>query len=202
MASAKTSELALILQKVHSHIKMSRIIITGGIASGRRLRSVPDKVRPTPARLRRAIFDILGDITKFQFIDVFAGSGAVGIEAMSRGAEPVVFIELERNQCRAIRRNIFAVGLQEVPHKIICTEAIRWLNTVELKDKMIVFGSPPYIETFLPAVLSAFERIGVNEPAVNFVAMLQFPKRSLPPDFSNPPDRIHTVGDEAVLMWQ
>ncbi len=180
---------------------MSRITITGGTACGRKISVVPQKVRPTPARLRRALFDILGDIENLHFIDLFAGSGAVGIEALSRSAKPVKFIEIEKMQCRAIAKNIASVGLADVEHKIICTDALRWLSKFEPDSDTIVFASPPYIEKFLPKILNAMCEFGSRFTSDNIVAVLQFPKRSLPAKYDEPPSRVHIVGDDALIFW-
>lgn len=76
--------------------------ISGGIAKGRKVgikkafsqKREGDELRPTPAKVRKAIFDILGDrIIGSRFLDLYAGTGAVGIEALSRGAEQVVFVD-------------------------------------------------------------------------------------------------------------
>ncbi len=181
---------------------MSRITITGGTACNRKISIVPQKVRPTPARLRRALFDILGNIDDNKFIDLFAGSGAVGIEALSRGAKPVFFIEIEKRQCRAIAKNIASVELADVEHKIICTEALRWLSKFEPDDDTIVFASPPYIEKFLPKVLNAMCEFGSRFPSNDITAILQFPKRSLPAKYEYSPSRVHTVGDDALIFWE
>lgn len=89
--------------------------VIGGIARGRILH-VPrgTKVRPTLDRVREAIFNILGDqVVGIDVLDGFAGTGAVGIEALSRGARKVLFVEKDPAMIRCIERNLEATGLQE-----------------------------------------------------------------------------------------
>jgi len=181
---------------------MSKITITGGVACGRRIASVPHRVRPTPARLRRALFDILGDIEDKSFFDLFAGSGAVGIEAMSRAAEPVVFVEIDGRNRRIIEKNIANVGLQEIEHKIVCTDALRFLKKIDPEGEAIVFASPPYMEKFLKKVLMSMIEFAKLKAGSGIVSVLQFPKRSLPQKFEFPPSRIHTIGDDTLVWWE
>lgn len=183
---------------------MSRISITGGIASGRRIIKVPGKTRPTPAKMRRALFDILGDITEVPFIDLFTGSGIVGIEAISRGASPVIFVEIERRHIEAIHKNIEAVALQTHIHKVIKAEALGWLKRTGDAGKLsesIIFASPPYIENYLPKVLESFQHFWKIQCDNKLILILQFPSRNLPGQFMHPPMRIHRIGDDVLIMW-
>lgn len=86
--------------------------IVAGVARGRRLRSHdrPD-LRPTLDRVREALFSILGDVTGLSVMDLFAGTGALGIEALSRGATRAVFVEHDRATSTLIRANLESTGL-------------------------------------------------------------------------------------------
>ena len=91
---------------------MPGLRILGGAARGRRLQgeSLPG-VRPTPARVREAVFDILGArVDGSTFLDLYAGTGAVGLEALSRGAGRVVFVERSRAAAHAIAANLALVA--------------------------------------------------------------------------------------------
>src|SRR5215470_3255594 len=87
--------------------------VIAGSYRGRRLRAVPGlDVRPTSDRLRETLFNILAPIVEgSSFLDVCAGSGAVGIEALSRGAQRVTFIERSPKASKVIEENLRAVGL-------------------------------------------------------------------------------------------
>ena len=119
--------------------------VTGGEFGGRKL-SVPpgDKIRPTQDRVREALFSMLmNDIPGARFIDLFAGSGAVGLEALSRGAEQVVWVEKNSRHIRVLRRNsdLLASGRGE----IVCSDVERWLKTGGRgRSADVVFADPPY----------------------------------------------------------
>ena len=89
--------------------------VIAGKAKGRRLKSVPGTgTRPITDRAKSALFSILGaDVANARFLDLFAGTGGVGIEALSRGAAEVVFVEQGRAALRTIRENLAHTGLLE-----------------------------------------------------------------------------------------
>ena len=93
---------------------MSDLRIIGGKARGRRIRSVPgDTTRPITDKVRQALFNIIGpDIQGASFLDLFAGTGSVGIEALSRGAAYVQLNELNRQPMAIIRENLKSTGLE------------------------------------------------------------------------------------------
>lgn len=94
---------------------MSELRIIGGKARGRRIRSVPgNTTRPITDKVREALFNIIGpDIQGAALLDLFAGTGSVGIEALSRGAEYVCFVERSRQPIAVIRENLKSTGLEE-----------------------------------------------------------------------------------------
>lgn len=93
---------------------MTGLRVIGGTARGRRLKSVPgDTTRPVTDRVKEALFNILGsDIQQASFLDLFGGTGAIGIEALSRGAAFVLFNDLNRSPVETIRANLQATGFQ------------------------------------------------------------------------------------------
>lgn len=94
---------------------MGDLRIIGGKARGKRIRSVPGTTtRPITDKVREALFNIIGsDIEGAALLDLFAGTGSVGIEALSRGAEFVCFVELNRQPITIIRENLKITGLEE-----------------------------------------------------------------------------------------
>jgi 16S rRNA (guanine966-N2)-methyltransferase len=94
---------------------MGDLRIIGGKARGQRIRSVPgDTTRPITDKVREALFSIIGpDIQGASLLDLFAGTGSVGIEALSRGANRVYFIERGRGPIAIIRENLSLTGLEE-----------------------------------------------------------------------------------------
>jgi len=98
--------------------------IVGGVAKGRRL-AVPQRgTRPTSERAREALFNSLRGLIEIdgaRVLDLFAGTGAVGLEALSRGATAVEFVESERGACEIVKRNVATVGLDTaVLHRRQC----------------------------------------------------------------------------------
>lgn len=119
--------------------------ISGGIYKGRILKATPGlDTRPTPDKVRQAIFNVLmHDIEDAIILDLFAGSGALGIEALSRGADTAVFIEQGREQAKVIRENLNMLDIDarvlQVDHKSGCR--ILYENNERFD---IVFADPPY----------------------------------------------------------
>lgn len=125
--------------------------ITTGIYKGRNLK-IPEGIRPTQNLARKAIFDIIGDIDGLTFLELFAGSGAVGLEAASRGAKEVVFVENSSACVKMIHENIAltqASGRAQAQPKdylviqLDANEAIKQLSK-QKKSFDIIFLDPPY----------------------------------------------------------
>jgi 16S rRNA (guanine(966)-N(2))-methyltransferase RsmD len=116
-------------------------VIAGEFRS-RRLKSIPgDATRPTPDRLRETLFDILNPyIEGARFVDAYAGTGAVGIEALSRGAGHAFFLERNRLALEAIRENLASLGLE--PRATVLTGPALLMIARQRAD--IVFVDPPY----------------------------------------------------------
>lgn len=126
--------------------------ITGGDARGRRV-SAPDglDVRPTGAKVRQAFFNILGAQLKgCSFLDLFAGSGLMGIEALSRGAGRLVAVEEQRKMVRIINANLVALDFEA---EVICNDVRRALPGLEGERFDVVFADPPYKATITDVVL-------------------------------------------------
>jgi 16S rRNA (guanine966-N2)-methyltransferase len=118
--------------------------VISGAYKGRRLVTPPGRdTRPTADRTREALFSILGDVSGLRVLDLFAGSGALGIEALSRGAAEAVFVESSRRAAEAIRANLRAVG--DPPARISVTKVLTHLERARAEDPYdLVFADPPY----------------------------------------------------------
>src|SRR5215213_10048548 len=100
--------------------------IVAGRHKGRRLRAPAGAgTRPTADRVREALFSILGSIDGLRVLDLYAGSGALGLEALSRGAASATFVESARPALAAIRANLDAVGEEA---DVVASDAIKWLR--------------------------------------------------------------------------
>ncbi len=117
------------------------------------------QVRPTSDRLRETLFNVLAPrIEGSRFLDLCAGSGAVGIEALSRGAAHVTFVDRSRKMCGLIESNLDLCGVPEDETEVILAEAAEFLRRASTKGEQkwdIVFFDPPYAIDYLP-VLAAF----------------------------------------------
>lgn len=123
---------------------MTRII--GGVAGGRRLGTPPGaRTRPTSDRVREALFSALeserGTLAGARVLDLYAGSGALGLEAASRGAETVVAVESDRRTARLIGENARELGLR---CQVVAQPVERWLAGPDDRRFDIVLADPPY----------------------------------------------------------
>lgn len=159
--------------------------IVGGTCKGRRI-VVPKglAVRPTPDRVREALFHILGhliDVQGASVLDLFAGSGALGLEALSRGAAFVHFVELDRKHVAHIRSNVDLLGLAERGRVEVgeVTKVVRRLAARKLRVDL-VFADPPYRKGLLEPALHALADCGILAPGALVVA--EHPASEPPPD--------------------
>jgi 16S rRNA (guanine966-N2)-methyltransferase len=115
--------------------------VVAGEFRGRRLAAPRGaRTRPTADRVREALLSMLGDVSGARVLDLYAGSGALGIEALSRGAESAVFVERDPRAVAAIERNLESIGLEE---EVVRQDAVRFLARTEgMFD--LVFCDPPY----------------------------------------------------------
>jgi 16S rRNA (guanine966-N2)-methyltransferase len=118
--------------------------VIGGIAKGRRLRATrsPD-MRPTTDMARQVIFDILGPLDDARVLDLCAGAGTLGIEALSRGAHEAVFVDNDRDACSIILRNLETTGLRSSGF-IRRTDVLRFTSRRSQTAFDVVFLDPPY----------------------------------------------------------
>jgi len=119
--------------------------IVAGVAGGRRLAVPPRGTRPTTDRVREALFNVLAvrcDFDGLRVLDLYAGSGALGLEALSRGAASVTFIDSDRRAAEVIGRNIEVVGL---PGATVRRAAVATVLAARAPEPMdLVLADPPY----------------------------------------------------------
>jgi 16S rRNA (guanine966-N2)-methyltransferase len=139
------------------------IRITSGIYRGRVIQ-MPEGVRPTQQKVRKAIFDILSDIEGLSFLELFAGSGAVSLEAFSRGASRAVLVEQESRCLSVIRANLEKLcisGCTVLPFPVI--EALRLLSRAK-EQFDLVFMDPPYLVDQAKKTLQALGEYDIVKP--------------------------------------
>ena len=127
--------------------------IIAGKYRGRRLQSPPSlATRPTSDRLREALFNVLAPrIEGARFLDLCAGSGAVGIEALSRGADHVTLVDQSRKMCQLIGANLEKFGVPADDADVRCSDAGEFLRRHSRSDSPpfnIVFFDPPYTNDY------------------------------------------------------
>jgi 16S rRNA (guanine966-N2)-methyltransferase len=120
--------------------------VIAGSSRGRRLRApLPGGVRPTTDRVREAIFDVLGSMGAVEgadVLDLFCGSGALGLEALSRGARAVTFVDHDAAALAAVRTNLLATGLASPAASLVRAELPGWLVRAPCVD--LALCDPPY----------------------------------------------------------
>lgn len=131
--------------------------VIAGKFRGRNLKSPPSlQVRPTSDRLRETLFNVIAPrIEGARFLDLCAGSGAVGIEALSRGAAHVTFVDQSRKMCALIEANLDLCKIPEETTEVIQADATDFLRR-RLKQQRpqwdIIFFDPPYAIDYLPSL--------------------------------------------------
>lgn len=124
--------------------------VVAGDLRGRRLRAPRSEARPTQDRVREALFNILGArMLHARFLDLFAGSGAVGIEAISRGAARVSWVESDRQALAVLRQNVRTLGI-EARGQVVPADVGGCLKnpekTLAAAEFDIIFADPPYTQ--------------------------------------------------------
>ena len=136
---------------------MPTVRIISGEFGGRKIEA-PDgrRTHPMGDRPRSALFNIIqGDIEGADVLDVFAGTGALGLEALSRGARSATFVERDRIAQKVLAKNISSLNVEEKA-KLIRTSVSNWLSTAEEQQFDIIFADPPYHDPQLSTVSKLF----------------------------------------------
>ena len=202
--------------------------ITGGEFGGRNLK-VPksDTIRPTQDRVREAVFNIIQfEVPGCDFLDLFAGSGAVGLEALSRGAKSATFVEANRRHIAVLQENLAMVshaggtGVSPVLHgavartgkmpvprgdaTVVTGDCYRWLATYSGPGFSIGFADPPYAlgeEKGYASVLATLAERGVIRESGLFIAeMTAVQKAEETPGWELVRDRVY--GKTRICMWR
>ncbi|MBC7911369.1 MAG: 16S rRNA (guanine(966)-N(2))-methyltransferase RsmD [Pyrinomonadaceae bacterium] len=182
--------------------------IIAGQYRGRVLRSPPSmQVRPTSDRLRETLFNILAPrITETRFLDLCTGSGAVGIEALSRGASFVTFVDRSRKMCALVESNLDLCGVPEDQTEVVMSEAVDFLRRTQARGGDgwdICFFDPPYATEYLP-VLSAFGAPESSLLRAGGILIAEHHHKNSPPDETGALRRWRIVkqGDSALSFYE
>lgn len=147
--------------------------VIAGRLKGRRLKSPKRRrggevtLRPLTGRVKEALFNILqNEIEDSRFLDLFAGTGAVGIEALSRGAARAFFVEKDHHAVTAIRENLKATSFEDRA-EVFCLDARRALSLLGSRGTpfQIIFIGAPYDSPVLDETLEALGKLSIADPA-------------------------------------
>jgi 16S rRNA (guanine966-N2)-methyltransferase len=171
--------------------------VVGGEYGGRRLEAPRGRsTRPTSERTREAVFSMLGDINGARVLDLFAGSGALGIEALSRGAAHATFVDRGQPAIAAITRNLEQLGLRERAQ--ITKRDVRALERRSATYDL-VFVDPPYAEASDLGPLLGRELLAQLAPGARVVSESD---RRAPLELGLPTIRERRYGDTLIRIHQ
>jgi 16S rRNA (guanine(966)-N(2))-methyltransferase RsmD len=155
--------------------------VIAGSAKGRRLKAPETlETRPILDRVKTALFDILApDVAETRFLDLFAGAGSVGIEALSRGAASATFIELSAEIIRLVRENLALTRL-EANAEVIRADAFTFLRDAHAQRRQydIVYVAPPQYKQMAAQALERLDRAPLTAPGGLVIAQIHPRERS------------------------
>ena len=163
--------------------------ILSGSLKGRNF-FMPKDIRPTQDLVRKAVFDILGqDLQGMEFVDLFAGSGAVGLEAVSRGAKSVIFVEKERKFANIIEENLRLLDIKSyenptMAYRVLPEDAFKTIkNLSKQKGRFdVVFLDPPYGRELAKKTLKTLGLHDILQPTC--LIIVQHDKHEILPETS------------------
>lgn len=147
--------------------------VIGGKAKGRKLLTVPgDSTRPIMDRVRTALFDILRPrLQGIYMLDMFGGTGSVGIEALSQGAAGCIFLELNKKACSILKQNLETTGLSELA-EVRNTDAFLYIKNSRKEFDLIYVAPPQYKNIWVEAMYAIAERPELVKPAGLIIAQI------------------------------
>jgi 16S rRNA (guanine966-N2)-methyltransferase len=188
--------------------------ITGGQYGSRALKAPKGSLtRPTSDRVREALFSILGKrVAARKVLDLYAGTGALGLEALSRGAASVVFVERSKDALAALHANVEALGVRDVV-RVLASTVDRAAARLEGERFDLVFADPPYadvksgvvakaIEELFVPLLSAEEGRAGEEEGEAALLVLEHASRDKPPTIAGLVEEdVRTYGDTTLSFY-
>ncbi len=176
--------------------------IIAGTAKGHHIKAPKSGTRPATDLVRGAIFSILENMAEewTQVLDLYSGSGALGIEALSRGAGHVDFVEHNPQACAIIRQNLEKTRLQEQAH-IYCRDVPKTLQVLD-KEYGIVLTDPPYADTTIGEVITQLARSRLVG-ARTVVVVTHSPRLTLQPVYATlKMVKEHRHGDSCIAIYK
>jgi 16S rRNA (guanine(966)-N(2))-methyltransferase RsmD len=174
--------------------------VIAGSLGGRRLKAPAGRdTRPTSGRVREALFAMLSNVDGERVLDLFAGTGALGIEALSRGASRAVFVERDERASRVLRENLRALGIDQHAGEVRRADVLGALRSAQACKETydLIFIDPPYrrahewaaeLSAILPSLLASGARIVVESD------------RREPVELALPIERQRRYGDTSITI--
>lgn len=177
--------------------------IIAGSLRGRVLAPVKGRIRPTAAKVRGAVFNILGAaVEEAKVLDLFAGTGALGIEALSRGAREVIFVEDHPEALKVLRQNLTSLGLVDRA-TVLTLHVMGALKKLSAGSERfdLAFLDPPYGQGTAAATLESLARSGLLPPPAWVV--VEHSRRETLPESFGPLSRqeLRRYGDTQVAFY-
>lgn len=135
--------------------------VLGGRLKGRKIKAPPASpgVRPATSLVRQAVFDTIGDVSDCTVLDLFGGSGALAIEALSRGAASAVIVEKSRKNVSIIKDNLAALDLEA---GVICAPVEKALPGMAGREFDLIFVDPPFNKDLIEPTLATVVKHGLT----------------------------------------
>lgn len=175
--------------------------VIAGSLHGRRFVNVPRQIRPTTGRLREALFNVLGEsVVSSVWLDAFAGSGAIGIEAISRGAEHVIFNDRSRVVSKALRATLRRFGV-DTGFEVYSLDVFALLRKIQGRSIDFVFLDPPYDFDRYPRLLEHLHA-SLAESSPDHVVLLEVFKRTTDAQLQSPYRILRRIraGDSHIVI--
>ena len=175
--------------------------IISGTSRGRRLVAQRGRaIRPTSDRIKESIFNILGNEVQGKLIvDLFAGTGSLGIEALSRGAKKVLFVEIEKQALRIIQKNLSACGMQRHA-EVVPRDVNRAIGMLHGRGESfdLILMDPPYRQGLIQATVEILESRPIHHE--DSILVIQHDRRERLPDLTGAWDLIRQrrIGDTLI----
>lgn len=184
--------------------------VIAGKYKRRTLCTVPGKelTRPTSDRVKENIFNMLSnEIEDSVVVDLFAGSGALGIEALSRGAKKVIFVENQKLALECIQKNLNALDVPKSYYTIIGSDVSLFLTQIRLKNEgkaNIIFADPPYQSTWYSVALNQIE--GAHICALGALVVLEMSAKLPLPNINASAcwqhEQTRQYGETQIAFWR
>jgi len=178
----------------------NNIRITGGDLKGKKIPfDFKSSLRPTSSKLREVLFNWLQfEIQGLQCLDVFAGTGSLGIEALSRGAKKIIFIESNKKNYSNLRKSILDLNLKD-SSMVLFKDGLSWIKENDLSELDLIFLDPPFNQDFEKKVLEILHKDkNLKSSCKIYIEFSKFTNVDIPSSFKIYKEK--NIGDVTALL--